>query len=176
MTAVVAVLCALAIAVAAGCGGGGNKDASGTTSAEAAATTEAVTTTAMTAEADTTSSTVSNLSKLASAANCRQLAGLGTQLSQAFSGADSNDLQEQAKFFKNFADRTPEDIRPDFELVADAFTKIADALKGMNLQNGQTPSADAIAKLQKLSGEIDQKKLLAAQQHITAWVSNNCHG
>ena len=34
---------------------------------------------------------------------------------------------------KEFAAKTPEDIRPDFEVLADALTQIAGALKGVEL-------------------------------------------
>jgi hypothetical protein len=52
-------------------------------------------------------------------------------------------------------------------------TKIA-AVAG-NLKPGQVPDAATVAKLQKLSTEIDTKKLTQASQNITAWVSKNCH-
>ena len=51
-------------------------------------------------------------------------------------------------------------------------TKIADALEGVKPSG--TPDAATLAKLQKLSTEIDQAKLTAASAHISAWVQKNC--
>jgi hypothetical protein len=49
---------------------------------------------------------------------------------------------------------------------------VADAVG--DIKPGQTPSAEALAKLQKLSTQIDQAKLTAASAHISAWVQKNC--
>jgi hypothetical protein len=171
---VLAIVLGLAVA-AAGCGGGGGKKNAAATTTEAATTatpttTEAVPTT--TAAAITT--TGPDLSGLASSANCRELANLSQAFSQAFSGAaNSQDLKKQAQLLKEFASKTPADIRADFQIVADYFSKIVDAVG--NLKPGQTPDAATIARLQALSTSIDQAKLTAASQHIAAWVQKNCH-
>jgi hypothetical protein len=176
---------ALLAFVAAGCGGGGNKVAATTaTEATVPTTTQAPTTEAATTQATTTvapkpvtttaTATTSNLGGLASAKNCRELADLGRKFSAAFTGAaNSSDLKTEARLLKQFADRTPSDIRADFEVLADYMTKVADAAGG--LKPGQTPNAATIAKLQKLSTQIDQTKLSAASTHISAWVRKNCH-
>jgi hypothetical protein len=175
------LLAALAF-LAAGCGGGSEKAAATTTEATVPATTEAATTEAAT-EATTAAppttthptTTTSNLGGIASAKNCRELASLGQKFSSAFSGAaNAQDLKKEAQLLKEFADRTPSDIRPDFEALADYMTKIADAAGG--LKPGATPDAATIAKLQKLATEVDQKKLTAASTHISAWVQKNCKG
>jgi hypothetical protein len=170
--------------VAAGCGGGSKESAATTTTTEETvpATTEAVTTEAVTTEATTTApatteatTTTSNLGGLASTKNCRELAELGQKFSAAFTGAaNAQDLKTEARLLKEFADRTPSDIRADFEVLADYMTKVADAAGG--LKPGQTPNAQTLAKLQKLSAEIDQAKLTAASTHISAWVQKNCRG
>lgn len=171
------LLAALAF-LAAGCGGGSEKAAATTTEATVPATTEAATTEATTAAPPTTTyptTTTSNLGGIASAKNCRELASLGQKFSSAFSGAaNAQDLKKEAQLLKEFADRTPSDIRPDFEALADYMTKIADAAGG--LKPGATPDAATIAKLQKLATEVDQKKLTAASTHISAWVQKNCKG
>jgi hypothetical protein len=58
--------------------------------------------------------------------------------------------------------------------LADAYSKIADALKGTDLSSGQTPSADTIAKLARLSQEIDSAKVSQASTNIGNWLSKNC--
>ncbi len=165
--------------VAAGCGGGGSKNSAATTT-EAAATTEAATTEATTTEATTTeatteaTTTTSSLSGFASAANCRELATLGQKFSSASSGSTSGaDIEKQAKLFKEFADKTPKDIRPDFQLLADYLSKYAGVLG--SLKAGKTPDPATIAKLQKVATSIDTQKVAQASQNIQAWAAKNCH-
>jgi hypothetical protein len=170
-------LAAIGFALA-GCGGS-KESASTTTRAVGFSTVEATTTEPITTQ-DTTPRTTSNpattpTSTLASAKDCKGLADLGQKFSSAFSGAaNTQNLKKEAVLLKEFAERTPADIRADFRALADYMTKIADALGG--LKPGGTPDAATLAKLQKLSTEIDQAKLTAASAHISAWVQKNCRG
>jgi hypothetical protein len=172
---VLALTLVLGFAVA-GCGGGGKKSSSGTTAA--AATTEAATTEAATTEAATTAAATTtkppNVTTFATSGNCREFANFASNVGKAVSGTGVPDLQSVAKAIDRLADKAPSDIRSDFKVLADAYDKIAAALKGVNLQSGKAPSADAIAKLQKLQTEINQQKLTTASQHIEAWVQKNC--
>lgn len=146
---------------AAGCGGASN----------AAQTIPSVPTTTGSV---TTSTTAPGLGSLASAANCRQLANLGSQMSSAFAGQNKN-IETEAALLQQFADRTPTAVRPDFEVYASAFSKIANALKGVNLSSGKTPSPTVLAKLASLSSQINQTALQKASQHIATWATQNCH-
>jgi hypothetical protein len=169
-------LAAIGFALA-GCGG--SKESASTTTRAAGfstveATTEPVTTQATTPKT-TSNPTTTPTSTVASAKNCKDLADLSQKFSSAFSGAaNSQDLKKEAQLLKEFADKTPADIRPDFQVLAQYMTKIADALGGVKLSG--TPNAATLAKLQKLSTEIDQAKLTAASAHISAWVQKNCRG
>jgi hypothetical protein len=147
------------VLIAAGCGSGGSNAASSTPTTTAAAT--------------TTSSSGGRLGNLASAANCRELSNLGEQFAAAVAGK-SKDVATQAALFQQFADKTPADIRPDFETIASAYSKVAGALKGVDLSSGKTPSASVLAKLAALSTQIGLGKLAKAEQHIAAWASKNC--
>ena len=162
------------VLAAAGCGGSKHKAAANkaTTTTQASATTTE--TTATTATTSTTSKPPS-FSGLATAANCSQLAGLASSLAQAVSGTGGTDVTKTAALLKEFADKTPSDIRPDFEVVAAAYAKIAEALKGVNLKPGSTPDPAAIAKLTKLSSELDQTALQKAYTHIGTWAKKNCN-
>ncbi len=158
----------LAGLLVAGCGGGGKKNTAATTASGAGATTKATTTAASTDAASTTS----DLSGITSAANCQQLAGLGAQFSQAMTGSAAGDTKKVAQLLQEFAAKTPADIRPDFEVVAAAYVKIADALG--NVKIGATPDAGTLSKLQKLAGQIDEPKVTKAWQHIGAWAKRSC--
>ena len=175
-------LLAALMLMAAGCGGG-KKNAAATTEAtttEAITTTEATTTEATTTEVTTTeaatteATTTAKIAGIASTKECQDLANLGQKFSSAFTGAaNGQDLKKEAQLFKEFADKAPSDVRADFQVIADYFSKIADVAG--NLKAGKTPDAATIAKLQKLSTEIDQTKITQASQNITAWATKNCH-
>jgi len=163
------LLVALFLLAAAGCG-----KKKTTTSTTTTTVTESTTTTAAsdtTTEAATTTTSTEAVGALA--ANCKQYADLGTAFSQALQGA-GGDVQKQAEIFQEFADKTPESIRPDFETVADAFKQIAGALKGVDLTGGKTPDASTLAKLAALSQNFQNAKFQAAVTHIQTWAANGC--
>jgi len=176
-------LAAVLVVAAAGCGGKKKSSTTTTTAAAAttstaAATTAATTTTTAattTAAGTTTSASSSNgLGSLASVENCKSLADLGTAFASALQGA-GGDIQKETSIFQQFAAKTPSDIRPDFETIAAALAKAADALKGVNLTSGQAPDASALAKLNQLSTEFDSPAMKKAETDIQAWAAKNCH-
>jgi hypothetical protein len=163
------------ILAAAGCGG-----SKSTTTTQGASTTTTTSTSTSTSGTTTTTATTTGaagaLGALLSSKNCRDLVNSSANFSQAVAGATASgsDLQKSEALMKQFADKTPADIRPDFEVLAAAYAKYAEALKGVDLKSGKVPSADVIARLQKLSTEIDQAKVAQASQHIAAWIQKNC--
>ncbi len=144
-----------------------------TTAAAATTTTEQTTTESTSTEATTTSSS-SGLSSIATAGNCKQLSDLSASFSKAITGVGENDFEARAKILKQFADKTPSDIRPDFEVLASAFGKYASALKGIHFKAGSVPDAATLTKLQKLSTSINQAEVTTASTHIAAWAQKNC--
>jgi hypothetical protein len=172
------VLTLLTLTVVVGCGGGGGNEQAAATTEAPATTQEAITTEAAgtTVEETVTAETsTSDLSVLASTENCRELADLGQKFSSAFQGAaDSKNLKKQADLLAEFAEKTPSSIRADFRVFADYLKKIADALG--DFKAGSRPNAETLAKLQKLSTEIDQAKVTKATQNISAWLRKNCTG
>jgi hypothetical protein len=158
------------VLAAAGCGGGKS-----TTTTQGASTETTTGTSETTTEAATTTTgTTGALGALLSSKNCRDLITSTTGFSQALAGTGGTDLDKAAELMKQFAAKTPAEIRPDFEVLAAAYSKYAEALKGVDLKSGKAPSPEVIARLQKLSTEIDQAKLTQASQHIGAWVRKNC--
>jgi hypothetical protein len=172
-----ALLGGLALLVA-GCG----SSHSNTTSTTTASTTTATTTTTAASNGTTTTTSTTSTSgqttstpsfSLLTSGNCGQLLNLSASLSQALSGG-AQDIQKTAQLIKEFADKSPSAIRPDFEVLADDYAKIASALNGVDLSSGHVPSASELAKLSKLSSQLDTAKLTAASQHIAAWAQANC--
>jgi len=158
-TALLLLLLALA---AAGCGGGGKKS---TTAAVEPATSSAATT----GSADTTTGGATPTTKSKS---CKELTTLANRVSAAFSNTNPKNIQQNAKILKQFADQTPDEIRPDFELLAKDVQKIADSLHGVKNPNSPTPAERQ--KIQQAASQINQAKLTAAIRHISTWSQKNC--
>jgi hypothetical protein len=152
---------ALALA-AAGCGGGGKKS---TTAEAAGSSSSGATTIQSTATATGGASTTKSKS-------CKELTTLANRVSAAFSNTNAKNIQKNARILKQFADQTPDEIRPDFELLADDVQKIADSLHGVKNPNSPTPAERQ--KIQQAASTINQAKLSAAIRHITAWSQKNC--
>lgn len=164
-----ALLVAALALVAAGCGGSSNEESSDTTSAE---TTTEVTTTAEMTTTEETSTESSGAGAAALTGQCAQLAGLGSKLAAAMGGQDAG-VTNVSKLFDELADQVPDEIKADWQVLAQNFQKIADALKGADLSSG-TPDAATLAKLQKLSTTLDSQEVRQASAHIEAWAKKNC--
>jgi hypothetical protein len=188
------VLGVLALA-ATGCGGGGGStttvtvtetetveatetDSSMTETDESMTETDETETDAMETETDamgtdTTSTTDSPDLAFINSENCREFVRLASSLGQALSGTGDTDVQEAADAMQEFADEAPDEIQDDFQVLADAYQKIADALEGVDLTD-TTPDAGTIAKLAQLGQELDQAELTEASQNISEWTTENC--
>jgi hypothetical protein len=174
---VVASLAGFVFAVA-GCGGNDNSSSSDTTTATTPTTettsTDTTSTSTDTTSTSTTSTDTTSASGIATAANCQEFAQIGSKLAGAFSG--SGDVQKAKESFDQLVAAAPSEIKGDFQTIADAYTKIADALQGYDASSGQAPSAAVLAKLTALSTELDQTKLTQASQNISKWATENCTG
>ena len=167
---IAALLIAVLALVAAGCGGSSSDEASSDT--ETTVATEATATDDMTAtDDDSETSTDVDLGNLSG--ECAQFAGISSTLAQSLSGQDAN-IEDAAKAFDEIADKVPDEIKDDYQVIAENFSKIADALKGVDLTSGQGPSPEALAKLQELSASMDSAEVQQASQHIEAWVQEHC--
>lgn len=155
----------------AGCGGSNNASSNTTTTTETTTTTAAETTTT---SGGTTSGNVTTPNF--ASGKCKDLAASSQKIGQDFSAAGSGtgNLSDAAKEFQAFAKEVPSEIRADVQTLADAFAKYADALKGVDLSSGQTPSAADLQKIQSALKGFNQAKLQAAEQHIQAWTQKNC--
>jgi hypothetical protein len=167
-----AALAALALA-AAGCGGGDESSSAETT--VAAETTEPTTTEAATTEEAATETETDAAAGTIADKDCIELASAGAQFSQAFSATGQGaNYAATAAFFEALANKAPDEIKADIKTLSTAWVKIAAALKGIDLSSGQVPSAETIAKLQKLSSTLDTPELQKATSHLEAWSKQHC--
>ena len=167
-----ALLVAALALVAAGCGGSSDEASSDTTTAAVETTTTEATTTEDMTTTETSTDTTANADLGALTGKCAELAGLGTKLAAAMGGQDAG-VADVSKVFDELADEVPDEIKADWQVLAENFGKIAEALKGVDLTSG-TPDAETLAKLQALSATLDSQKVQQASAHIEAWVTQNC--
>jgi hypothetical protein len=150
------------VVIVAGCGGS-------KTTATSAATKAPSTTSA--------SRTSAAAPSFASATNCQQLAGVGAKFAQAMSAATRGgkyDLQTAVSAYQGLASAAPAQIRPDVQLMAQAFSSFAAALSKAGYVPGKVPTAAQIAGLQSATKIFSQPKLRAAGQRLSAWAHQNC--
>ncbi len=174
------LLASLALVLAAGCGGDKSDNAAETqatitepvtTEAIETTETEAVETEETDTEATETTETVADTDISGLSEECDDLVNIAANFVNAFSGQNLDDTEEAKRFLDEFADKAPDEIRDDFRVVADAYAKLVDALKGVDLSSGDP---EALKKLQEISSQIDQQKLQQANDNISAWVEKNC--
>jgi hypothetical protein len=169
VTAIVLAAIGALLLMAAGCGGGDDESAADTQAA-APATTES---SATTEPAEPEASEESGELDFASSENCKELVELGAKTAAALSGTDP-DAETTQNLLDAYAEEAPEEIRADFEVIADAYGKMAEALEDVQVSPGETPDAEATAKLQEIVSSLDTAELEQANTNITNWVNTNC--
>ena len=166
------VVCVVAVAlVVAGCGGS-DDSSSGDTTATLTDTvaTDETTTDETTTEAGTTTG-ATDLSAFTSE-DCLAFIGAAAAVSQAFSGT-TGDI-DQSEFFAKYADRVPEDVKADLQVMADAGAAAASAYSKLDLKPGETPSAEQLQQYQADLEAIDQEEYQAAAARVGAWTEEVC--
>jgi len=160
---IVLLLAVLALA-AAGCGGDDSSDASGDTDT---AVVEETTT------EDTTEATSGDEDVAALGGKCTELAGIGAKFSQATAGGQAG-LEEVSKLIDELADNVPDEIKDDFQVLAQNYSKLAEAMKGVDLSSGEQPSAEALAKMQEVAASLNSPEIQQASTNISNWATKNC--
>lgn len=166
--------------VAAGCGS--KKTASNAASSATTTTTAAATTNSGGGGAGSSSSSSSstvNTHSFASVKNCAQLAGVGEKFAQAMAAAEAHgttSLTDVASAYQSLASQAPSAIRSNFETIATAFQNYAKAVQKAGFTPGKVPTASQIAALAQASKSFSAPNLKTAEQHLSTWAGNNCHG
>jgi hypothetical protein len=174
--ALAAVAAALIVA-AAGCGGSSSKSSSGATTTATTGGSYGGTKTTGTSSgtssgtgssgsSGTSSGSASGISK-----SCLDFAGATAKIGQALGANGKSDPETLKKYIEALAAKAPSSIKADFQTMAEAFGKYADALKGVNLQS---PSPSDIQKIQKEIAGISTPKVQQAEKNISAWAQGGC--
>jgi len=74
--------------------------------------------------------------------------------------------------FQPLVDRAPDEIRPDLEVLADAYRAYDAVLRESYLQAGQPPSPEQL--LEQARASVDQEELTAAFERLSTWAEENC--
>ncbi len=167
----IAVSVAALLLIAAGCGGDSESSAD-----DATATIESTDTSGGT---DTSSSgDTTDTGGGEPLAECAELSELSAKFTAALGAATgasgTPDLDATAKAYEEFADEVPEEIRDAFRTVAAAFSTYADVIKDADLQPGETPDPETLAKLGEAASSLNDAELTAASAEIAAWAAKNC--
>jgi hypothetical protein len=171
------VLAALVLAfVGAGCGGGDDESAASdeTTIEETLTedtTTDETTTDETTTDEETTDDT--DLSGVFADEDCLAMVAAVASFSQAFAGA-SGSSDETSAAFEELADKVPDEIQADVQVLANAYSDYAAELQDIGIEAGETPSAAQIQQLQAALASFDQQGVPEASERLSAWAQTNC--
>jgi hypothetical protein len=166
LLALLALVGALAL-LAAGCGGSDSESAAETTTVETTETDMEETTEETTGDADEDS----DLGAFASG-ECLELAQVGAKFSESFSG--TGDAGEIEAFFQELADKAPDEIQDDLQVLAEAMGEYAEAFKDIDLTSAAAADPETVQKLQELAEKFDDTKYQQASENIQAWAEENC--
>ena len=87
---------------------------------------------------------------------------------------ENSDLEESSEAFSRFASEAPAEIRADLELMAETYEAYVDAVGGIGLDPGESPSTEQAVELQQALASIDLEEFTAASQRFTTWAATNC--
>jgi hypothetical protein len=95
-----------------------------------------------------------------------------SQSAAAFTG-DTDAVEDSADKLKEFADKAPDEIKDDFEAMAETLEKYYEELEDLDLGSG-TPSAGEIAKIVAAGELLQEADFQAASGRVSEWVEENC--
>lgn len=176
-TWILGVVLVLALA---GAGCGGSNDATSDAAGDDTAIEESVSTetSVSTDDASTEQTTDAGDSIGGLSGECSDL----VKASQAFGaavasslGTGEGELGETADLYKAFAENAPDELKDDFETLADVMADYATALADLDIGAGETPSAEQIAKLAQIGQSLSTTEAQEASAAISAWTQENCN-
>lgn len=96
-------------------------------------------------------------------------------MGQAFTGrTPAADTRAYAAVLQRLAKTAPTDVRADFGVLADAYTKIASAVAAVYTGPGATPTSDQLKKLAAVGNELNTGAVDHAASNVNVWLQQNC--
>jgi hypothetical protein len=106
---------------------------------------------------------------------CRRLNVLAAKMGQAFTGrTPTADTKAYADYLQQLSKTAPTEIRGDFGVLADAYTKFAGAVAAVYTKPGATPSPDDLKKLSDVGKELNEGALKHAAANVNVWLQTGC--
>ena len=102
---------------------------------------------------------------------------MATKFAQAMSAATRGgkyDLQTAVSAYQALAVAAPAQIRPDVQVMAQAFSSFAAALTKAGYVPGKVPTPAQLAGVTAAAHVFSQPKLREAGQRLEAWARQNC--
>jgi hypothetical protein len=164
----------VALSVAAvGCGGN-DESASGDTTATETTTDETTTDETTTDETTTDETTdgTGDLSGVFADEDCLALVAAAASFGQALAGVSGT--PEQTNAFEELADKVPDEIKADVQVLAEAYARYAAEIRDVGLEAGQTPSAEQLQQLQAALASFDEQGVSEASERLSTWAQANC--
>jgi len=84
------------------------------------------------------------------------------------------DYEAAADGFDAMASNAPQEIRADFQVVADWYREYMEALAEIDVEPGEQPSPEQMATLQELASGANEAELQEASQNIEAYFDEHC--
>lgn len=118
--------------------------------------------------------------------NCPELLAFASAAAQgAFGGANpapstlEEDLELTAGYFQELAANSPDEIRADMQIIADAFGQFFQTLEELEIDFSDPSSfatldADAVAQLEAASSAVDTPEVNAAVENVQAYFEREC--
>ena len=106
--------------------------------------------------------------------DCRFVLAGGSDFANPLA-AGAGDFDAVADVWQQIADRAPDEIKGEMQILADALTEFANILSGIDLTD---PSAltdpDTQAAFANLEDAVDTERLEQATDAVNAWFEENC--
>ncbi len=107
--------------------------------------------------------------------DCQELVNASSGIGEALSGANTPDeVEEASDRFHEFAENVPDEIQDDVQVLADVYDKYIAVIADIDLQPGETPSAEQIGQLTAALQDIDQQAVTEASANLSTWATENC--
>ena len=168
LTIVALALAAFAL-VGAGCGGDDEESASDAT--ELTDTLMDETTTDDDTD-ETTTDDDTDLSGVFEDEDCLALVAAVSSFAQAFGGQGVTDETEEA--FAELAEKVPDEIEADVQVLAAAYTDFAAELEDIGLESGETPDAEQLQEMQAALASFGDEGVTEASERVSGWAQTNC--
>ncbi len=82
--------------------------------------------------------------------------------------------EEASAALEAFAAAAPEEIRDDVEVFVQAYERFIQELEAAGIEPGQVPTPEQLAALERAAKILDDPKVQAASDRISAWFEREC--